>query len=524
MKILFSFIFFLGTFAGAFGQLVYKDVAGIFYNRCTSCHHTDGGAPFSMMHYSETYPWAYAIQSDLQTGKMPPWSPDTTYMRFLHERIITVSEKNNILSWISAGAQKGDTTLAPPAPTYTKYKLNGTPDLILKIPTFTSNAISKDAYNCFALPTGLTQDRIIRAFEVVPGNPNIVHHVGVSIDSTGSVTNDLSGSCYSPPGDATLDVYAPGGFPTVYPGQSPLKMGVKIKAGSKIIFNIHYPMGSAGQQDSTQVRLYFYQTTATGVRPVYLAGLHNNSNLYIPANTIQTYTDQYPLTGTLTFPISFFSLFPHSHLIATTIENYAFSPTDTIPLIKINNWDFKWQGFYNYNKMVKVPAGYKLFSRHVYDNTASNPNNPNSPPQLVTVGYNTTDEMFVDFFQFMVYQPGDENIDIGALLANDPLLNSVSDFSVNEPIVSSASPNPAGEYVKITYELTRPADVAVSVYTIFGSEIKNLSYQHNNSAGVYSAIWDGKNDAGVKVPSGIYFYSVRSGTTTSSGKIVFLPQ
>ena len=105
-------------------QLVYKDVAGIFYSRCTSCHHKNGGAPFSLMNYSETSPFASSIQSAIQSGKMPPWSPDTSYTRFLHERTLTVSEKNNIISWITNGAQQGDTTLAPNPPVYsTKYKL-----------------------------------------------------------------------------------------------------------------------------------------------------------------------------------------------------------------------------------------------------------------------------------------------------------------------------------------------------------------------------------------------------------------
>ena len=506
-------------------QLVYKDVAGIFNNRCTGCHHPDGGAPFSMMTYSQILPWGNQIKNNLQTGKMPPWSPDTSYKHFIYERTITQTEKNTIYNWIANGMQKGDTTLAPPAPTYTKYKLSGKPDLILKIPTFTSNAITKDAYDCMVLPTGLTQDRIIRAFEVVPGNSAIVHHVGVNIDSSGAATDDLSGTCYSAPGDATLDVYAPGSPPTVYSGQAPLKMGVRIKAGSSIVLNIHYPQGSAGQKDSTQIRLYFYPVNATGVRPVYLAGLLTNSNLYIPANTIKTYTDQYPPIGTLPVPISFYSAFPHSHLIATTIENYAFSPTDTIPLLRINKWNFEWQGFYTFNKMVKVPAGYKLFAKHTYDNTAGNPNNPNHPPQLITVGYNTTDEMFVDFFQYMIYQPGDENLDIGALLANDTLLHPVA-VSVSEhssfAISSFASPNPFGEYVKIGYELTHPADVAISIFNLYGDEIKNLSYQRNNSAGTYSVIWDGKNDDGAKVPAGIYFYTIRSGQKKAGGKIVLM--
>ena len=270
MKKLYILLFIAGISLSASAQLVYKDVAGIFYSRCTGCHHVNGGAPFAMMNYSETSPYASSIQNDLNIGKMPPWSPDTTYSRFIHERAITASEKAAILSWISTGAQKGDTTLAPPAPTYTKYHLVGKPDLILQIPTFTSNGTT-DAYNCFALPTGLAVDRIIRAFEVIPGDPAIVHHVVVKVDTTGTATSNLTGTCTSQPGNFDLDVYAVGGAPTVFPGKAPLKMGIKLKAGSKIVLQIHYPAGTAGMLDSTQIRIYFYPLNTTGIRNVYVS-------------------------------------------------------------------------------------------------------------------------------------------------------------------------------------------------------------------------------------------------------------
>src|SRR3990167_1080834 len=159
MKSIYTVLFSTCISFTSFAQLVYKDVAGIFYTRCTMCHHPDGGAPFSMMNYSETFPKTSLIQTNLNNGKMPPWPPDTTYTRLLHERIITTTEKENILNWIADGAQKGYTTIAsgcPPAPVYTQYHLSGTPDLILKVPAFPSNATSSDVYNCFSLPTGLT--------------------------------------------------------------------------------------------------------------------------------------------------------------------------------------------------------------------------------------------------------------------------------------------------------------------------------------------------------------------------------
>jgi hypothetical protein len=131
--------------------------------------------------------------------------------------------------------------------------------------------------------------------------------------------------------------------------------------------------------------------------------------------------------------------------------------------------------------------------------------------------------MLFDSFQWMYYQAGDENIDIGALLATDSLLA----LSVNEAppinIQSYAYPNPFNDNVKIGYELTRPAETSVSVYNIYGSEIKNLSYQFN-SAGAYSVNWDGKNNAGSKMPAGIYFYTIKTGRSTASGKIVLMPK
>jgi len=522
MKKINTILLITATSLTASAQLVYKDVAGIFYNRCTSCHH-ENQHPHSMMNYSETYPWAAAIQADLLSGKMPPWSADTTYTRFLHERIITKSEKNAILSWINSGAQKGDTTLAPPRPTYTKYQLNGKPDLILKIPTFASNATTADVYNCFSLPSGLTTDRIMRAVEIVPGNPNIVHHVVVSVDTTNTVVSDLSGGCFNQPGDFEIGGYAPGSPPIVLPGQAPLKMGIRIKANSRIILQIHYPVGTAGQLDSTQIRFYFYPPSATGIRPVYFNTYVQNWLMNIPANTTATYTGQYPsIIGTLSSPISVFAVHPHAHKVNRSMTMYGFkaNPADTIKFVHIPKWNFDLQDGYTYRHLVKVPAGYKLGAKHFYDNTTNNPYNPNNPPKLVKAGTSTTDEMLFDSFIWMHYQKDDELIDIGDILAHDTLLIPTHVHDLPSPPLSSyAYPNPFGDFVRIGYELTHPAMVSVAVYDILGAKIKDLSNQFN-TAGKFSVIWDGKNNTGTKVSPGIYFYTIRSGKSETSGKVI----
>jgi hypothetical protein len=460
-------IFGLGFGNDAKAQ-VYADVAPIFYAHCTSCHHEGQHAP-SMMNYSETVALLYAMTGDLTSGKMPPWPPDTTYTRFVHERLISASDRNAILTWIGHGFTKGDTTLAPTPPVYSQYQLHGTPDVILHIPTFTSNATATaDAYDCFSIPSTLTQDRILRAYEIVPGNYSIVHHVVVNVDTSATTVSDLSGGCYTITGDFGIGGFAPGSPPTVYPGVAPLKAGIRIKAGSKIVLQLHYPMGTGGQIDSTQIRLYFYPVGTTGVRTIYSAVPMQNWALDIPANTTRTFGASYAISN-IGVDVSLFSVFPHSHKICTKLSNFAALGTDTIPLIRINNWRFDWQGYYTFPNLKRIPSTYTLYSSHFYDNTTANANNPFSPPHHIIAGTSTTDEMLFDAVQFLVYQPGDETIDVGSLLANDPLLAGVDELADAKGLQTYIYPNPATD--KVNIYLSKKSDYKINLYTVTGQSI-----------------------------------------------------
>lgn len=497
-------------------QITYKDVAPIFYTHCTSCHHNGGIGYMPLMNYTQTVPYAAIIKSYLQQGIMPPWAPDTTYCRFINERVITALQRDKIIAWIDSATAKGDTTLAPPAPVYTSaYKLHGTPDLVLRIPTYTSTATVTDNYICVALPTGLGVDRIIRAFEIVPGNEAIVHHVVVTIDTTGTAISDLSGTCYTMPGSNTgVGGYAPGAGPTVFPGKYPLICGMRLKASSKIVLQIHYPAGTAGQKDSTQIRFFFYPVSFSGVRQVYSVTPLQNWSLNIPADSIKTFTASYnnPITA------SVFAAFPHQHEVGVSLVNYAYSGIDTIPLIRINKWNFHWQGFYTYRKMVKIPAGYTIFASHTYDNTAANPSNPFSPPQLITAGLNTTNEMLFDSFQFMVYQNGDDTINIQQLIDSDTLL-AVPAVKAPSSISASTFPNPFNEQVHITFKLPAPAITTVLIYDIQGRLVKTLANKKMMSVS-NDLVWDGTNSGGFRMAPGMYLYSINSGKLTYGGKIM----
>ncbi|MDF2453637.1 MAG: hypothetical protein K0S26_3141 [Bacteroidota bacterium] len=526
-KYLFFILFSSALINNLISQVDYKDVAGIFYARCTSCHHT-GGSDYPFMNYTETAAMASSIDYALQNDIMPPWSADTSYTRFMHERIITSSEKQLILDWISGGTIKGDTTLAPPAPIIPHgYQLAGNADLTLSIGNFTSTSTSTDKYYCFSIPSGLTQDRILRAFEIVPGNPAIVHHAVVTADTTGAYTSDLSGSCYNIPGNLGIGTYAPGSKATIFPSQAPLKAGMYLKAGSKIIIQLHYPSGSAGEVDSTKIRLFFYPVNETGVRRIYSTTPLQNWSMSIPANTIKTFSAYYP-SASISLPVSLsaFAVMPHSHLLCKSILYYAVNPgIDTIKLVRINDWDFEWQDYYTFKKLVKIPAGYKLYSKHVYDNTAANPNNPSSPPVNVYAGTGTMDEMLFDGMMYLIYQPGDELIDIETIINNDTLLNPNSVTAIRDKesgtalINSVAYPNPFTNTIAIKYILKRATDISIEIRDIVGRKVYS-GKSVNQSEGYHELNWDGRDLSGNKASAGIYFYTIKTGDYSFDNKII----
>jgi hypothetical protein len=503
-------------------QSEYKDVAGIFYARCTSCHHT-GASMSPFMNYAQTVAYAGMINYNLTNNIMPPWSADTTYTRFQHERIITASEKQQILNWIASGNLKGDTTLAPAAPIYSNgYELAGNADLTLSIGQFTSTASTADKYYCFSLPSGLTQDRIIRAFEIVPGNKPIIHHAVVSIDSTGTYVSNLTGNCFSIVGNVGLGTYAPGSAAVVFPSQAPLKAGITLKAGSKVIIQLHYPAGSAGEVDSTKIRIYFYPVGTPGVRKIYTSTPLQNWSMSIPPNAITPFSAYYPTSGTLPTSLSAFAVMPHSHLLCSSIIYYAVKPNiDTIKLVKINKWDFEWQDYYTFRKLVKIPNGYRLYAKHYYDNTSSNLNNPNSPPITVYSNTGTNDEMLFDGMMYLVYQAGDELIDMQAIMDGDPLLTTgIKDGNEkNDLLKSNVFPNPFSDLISFQYNLVESANVSIEITDIIGKQIIKSNFG-KQSVGYQEWEWKAIDLNGSKVPAGIYFYKIKANDFSYEGKII----
>ncbi len=82
-------------------------------------------------------------------------------------------------------------------------------------------------------------------------------------------------------------------------------------------------------------------------------------------------------------------------------------------------------------------------------------------------------------------------------------------------------PNPFNPTTNIKFSIPKMGTVEIKVYDILGREVVEL-VNEDFAAGSYTATWDGKNDFGSQVPSGVYIYTIRSGQFISSKKMILL--
>lgn len=505
-----------------------NDIAPIMFQNCTSCHHTGGLAPFSLTTFSGAYTNRISIVNAVSTGEMPPWPPDPAYNHYKGERYLTDAQITKINAWVSGGAPSGDTTTAPPAPTYSNLSALPSVDATLNMPVYTVPNFPGDLYVCFVVPNGLTQDEFITALEVIPGNSEIVHHVLVYEDTSSShdaAAKDASTPepgylAFGGPGVNKANLiggWVPGTQPTIYPNG----MGVKLHKNRDIVVQFHYPYGSAGKTDSTKINL---RLSTGNMREIYIAPPLNhggslvNGPLVIPANTTKTFEarftipNNYPIQG-----ISLLNAAPHAHLICTDWLVFAETPSgDTIPLIKIDNWDFHWQGFYTFQKLQFIPKGSTFFGFATYDNTANNPHNPNSPPATVTAGEATEDEMMLVYFSYLIYQAGDENLILDSTIIQQPTGIMEPDEAskvVSTPQLYDAVPNPANNETTISYFMPSATVAELQIMDINGRLIEKRSV--NGQAGMNQLVYNTQ-----ALPKGNYLINLVTNSSVKTKKLV----
>jgi hypothetical protein len=398
-----------------------KHIAGILWKNCASCHRPGEIGPFSLLEYADASKRAAFIAEVTASRRMPPWQAEPNFGKFRDERRLTDREIEMLSQWAQNEAPEGDASELPKPPEFSEGWQLGKPDLELKMAKpFAVPADGPDIYRCFVIPIPLEKDMMVRAVEFRPGNHSLVHHAIMFLDASGAGRRkdaqdeeqgfeSFGGPGIQPTGG--LGGWAPGAMPRELPDGI-----VKyLKKGSDLVLQIHYHPNGKPQEDQSVVGVYFSEKpTKKIVTGIAVA----QPGLEIPAGVArhEIKAQSHPIPT----EVQVLGITPHMHNLGREMKVTATQPDseEEIPLIWIKNWDFNWQGQYQFEKPVRLPKGSVIKVLSIYDNSAENPKNPNNPPQDVKWGEQTSDEMCLCGVQVFTDKPGDLRL-IAAMKDND---------------------------------------------------------------------------------------------------------
>jgi hypothetical protein len=421
----------------------HRQIKPIIHKNCATCHNPNGAGPFNLISYEDIKKRTDMISEVINQNYMPPWPADPEYRSFTGEKSLTKEEKDIIKKWIKNGAIEGDIT----EDLFLNFNnKKSKPDLQITMDTaHSTSGLNNDEFWMMKFPLKLENDTFIKRIEFVPDNKQVVHHMNAHLisykdkqkkdilkgerkintelytDSEAFQKLDiLNDDGTYPILTPSVSNYLPGSESIQYPE------GIGILQASKkniiLVNDFHYAPTPYAEKDSSYFNIYFSSTPPKRIVKETQLGTFGISKikpaLIIPPNKIKKFRTQ----ARITQDISLLTINPHMHLLGKSFLSYAVTlNNDTIPLIKIDNWNFRWQYFYTFKKMLKIPAGSEIIVEATFDNTINNPDNPFSPPQQISErkdfngrgSMKTSDEMLQFIINYLDYQEGDENIILG---------------------------------------------------------------------------------------------------------------
>ena len=418
-----------------------EHIAPIIHQNCTPCHRPGEAGPFKLISYHDVAKRSKMLKEVVETKYMPPWPADRNYSTFLNEWGLSDDEIYLIQAWVTQGSQIGEKDQVPSPPSYPSGSMLGEPDMVLKMSDpYLIKGNNTDQFMVVKIPYELSEEKYVKAIEFVPDNRKLLHHMNghvVQYDEgkkatiyggKRAVTYDrsipqhllymeldiLNDDGTYPYLTSSVVNYLPGSVNTQYPegiGGITLR-----KRGHFLLKDVHYGPTPIDTVDQSSINVFF--TDKAPERPVSeillgtLGATKVEPPLVIPPNEIKTFSTKWKVP----FDLSVLTVNPHMHLLGKSIKAYAVSvENDTTNLIYIPNWNFRWQFFYTYPKILKITEGSVIYIHATFDNTLDNPENPFNPPRTIRErkgSMGTTDEMVQFIITYLPYEEGDEAIEL----------------------------------------------------------------------------------------------------------------
>jgi hypothetical protein len=401
-----------------------ETIAPILYKNCVACHRPGEAAPFALISYDDVKKRGPLMASATKSRYMPPWHAEHGYGEFAGERRLADAEIVAIGDWVKQGMPEGDGAKMPKLPAFTEGWQLGKPDLILEMPAaYEVPAGGPDIYWNFVIPTGITEDKWVRAVEFRPGARKAVHHAIFAYVKAGALKardgqdgkpgfgglNGLGVGVGVQPGLAPagdLGIWAVGTTPVFLPDEQ----AVPLSKGTDLVLQMHFHPTGKPETERAVVGLYFAdkqpEKQLLQVALPALFGLESGVDI---APGVKNYSIHD--STTLPADVRVLSAFAHAHYIGKEMKATATLPDGSAqPLLWIKDWDFNWQEQYNYKQPILLPKGTRIDVTIGYDNSADNPRNPSNPPKRVLWGEQSFDEMGGIAFTMTAVRKEDEPV------------------------------------------------------------------------------------------------------------------
>ena len=386
----------------------YQDVAPIVAEHCMGCHREGGIAPFAMTDYEDAADVAAVALLAVEQGIMPPWDAvdgDDCAPRhgWKNDPRLSADEIDVLRMWIEDGTPAGDPIAIPEPPSTTLGGVTHSAE-----PT-TGHATRGDAdeFICYVLDPGVTELGWMTGMQLVPGNPEVVHHAVTLVQQPGATLDAIKAErgvgvpfpCNDPsatfPEAYLVNVWTPGQEPMV----TPPDIALPVLPGSHLIVQFHYHPG--GQTHAPDVSRIDLRLGGTQPRMMWTIGAVGNAfqapellpgpndpggtPVFFVPREVADHRESMRFTidtdTTERFPIFF--AYPHMHYIGvglkvriTRAAPAAGEPADEC-LVNVDRWDFDWQRTYTYDAALDdaptIGDGDVVEIDCTYDNTLGNP-------------------------------------------------------------------------------------------------------------------------------------------------------
>jgi peroxiredoxin len=359
-----------------------RHIAPILQNRCVTCHREGQIAPFTLTEYADVAAWADMCLEVIDQGRMPPWGANPAHGEFANDARMLPEEKELFRKWVDAGVPEGDPADLPPPREFVDGWRIPTPSVVYKMPQeYEVPATGVVPYKHFFFDPGFTEDKWVCGAEARPGNHEVVHHLILFYLPPGQEKHRPEDPLFN-----AVAAFAPG-MPAVV---GPENYAVRIPAGSKLGFQVHYTPNGMPQTDRSEAALVFADPAKVEKEVRVEAAL--NFKFLIPphaADYVVRAKEKIQRDSLL------YTLTPHMHYRGKSFRFTAKYPDGGEEiLLDVPRYDFNWQIIYLLKQPKRIPAGTVIHLEAHFDNSADNPLNPD-PTQTVYWGDQTWEEMML---------------------------------------------------------------------------------------------------------------------------------